>query len=238
QNLDPDLAAKMTWLDTFGVDSEYDYDPFWQECVTLRVAVTAHMAGHWGTRTSISNYSHNHIGLFASGGEALSKSLFFAGVTRRFPKLSFAFLEGGVSWAASLFADLVSHWQKRNIQAVDSYDPRHLDSKRVLGLLREHAPRGWDKWLNGSLAELSPDLFRLLGWEAFDRATPRDEWERCALKRAEEIIELFVPRFYFGCEGEEAALTWALKGTGLPFGARLRALYGSDIGHWDVPNMA
>jgi len=42
------LARVMTWLDTFGVDSELDYDPFWRRCVELGVSPTAHMraCGH------------------------------------------------------------------------------------------------------------------------------------------------------------------------------------------------
>ena len=31
-------------------------------------------------------------------GEAVCKALFMGGVTRRFPALKFAFLEGGVGW--------------------------------------------------------------------------------------------------------------------------------------------
>ena len=45
----------------------------------------------WGSRTSISNYMYNHIGHFATAGEALCKALFMSGVTRRFPILKFAF---------------------------------------------------------------------------------------------------------------------------------------------------
>jgi hypothetical protein len=52
------LARVMTWLDTFGIDSELDYDPFWARCVALGVSPTAHMAGLWGTRTSVSSYVH------------------------------------------------------------------------------------------------------------------------------------------------------------------------------------
>ena len=55
----------------------------------------------WGSRTSISNYVYNHIGHFAAAGEAMCKSLFLGGVTRRFPDLKFLFLEGGVGWARS-----------------------------------------------------------------------------------------------------------------------------------------
>ena len=44
-------------------------------------------------------------------------------MTRRFPDLNFAFLEGGVAWAAALYADLIGHWEKRNLAALR----RHLD---------------------------------------------------------------------------------------------------------------
>ena len=29
----------------------------------------------------------------------------------------------------------------------------------------------------------------------------------------------------------------AFRGKGLPFGVKLNAVFGSDIGHWDVPEM-
>ena len=63
---------------------------------------------------SVSNYVYNHIGGLATSHESLGKSLFLGGVTRRFPALRFGFLEGGVAWACSLYADLLGHWSKRN----------------------------------------------------------------------------------------------------------------------------
>ena len=56
--------------------------------------------------------------MLAAGQQALAKSLFLGGVTRRFPSLNFAFLEGGVAWAAALLADIVGHWEKRNPAAL------------------------------------------------------------------------------------------------------------------------
>jgi predicted TIM-barrel fold metal-dependent hydrolase len=91
----PELAREAYWLDFFGIDSQYDYDPFWAKCVELKVNPTLHTAGMgWSSRRSISNYTFNHIGHFASASEALAKSLFLGGVTRRFPTLKFAFIEG------------------------------------------------------------------------------------------------------------------------------------------------
>jgi hypothetical protein len=48
---------------------------------------------------------------------------------------------------------------------------------------------------------------------------------------------LFVPHFYFGCEADDALNATAFNTKLNPFGARLRAIFSSDIGHWDVPDM-
>ena len=104
---DPELAKYAQWIDMYGIDSAYDYDPVWQQCLDLGVGVSFHSGSiGWGSRMSISNYMYNHLGHLAEGHHALAKSLFMGGVTRRFPDLPFAFLEGGVAWAVALYADL------------------------------------------------------------------------------------------------------------------------------------
>ena len=83
----PEAARYAFRLDTYGIDSEYDYDPVWARCQELGVAATFHSPGEgWGSRTSISSFVYNHIGHFAAAGEATAKSLFMGGVTRRFPE--------------------------------------------------------------------------------------------------------------------------------------------------------
>ena len=64
-----------------------------------------------------------------------------------------------------------------------------------------------------------------------------DEWAACGIERAEDIRDLFVSRFYFGCEADDPMNTAAFNTRVNPFGARLNALFGSDISHWDVPDM-
>ena len=129
------IAGNQFRLDTFGLDSEYDYDPLWAKCIELGVAPLSH-SSHLHTRPSrsVSNYVYNHIGALAASHESLAKSLFFGGVTRRFPGLRFGFLEGGVAWAASLYADLLGHWSKRNCVNILELDPDRLDVERVDGL--------------------------------------------------------------------------------------------------------
>ena len=122
------VRRQAFYADTFGVDSPLDYDPFWQRCVDLGIAPAAHSgANGWDGHRSHTNYMFNHLGFFATASEALCRSLFLGGVTRRFPSLRFAFLEGGVAWACSLFADLIGHWEKRNPEALENYNPANLD---------------------------------------------------------------------------------------------------------------
>ena len=131
----PAAAPHVTRPDLFGIDSQYDYDPVWARCRELGVAPLFHLKER---RTSISSYVYNHIGAFAAGNEAVCKALFLGGVTRRFPDVNFGFLEGGVAWACSLFADLISHWEKRGAHAIDLLDPNHVDVDAVLAFVERY----------------------------------------------------------------------------------------------------
>jgi hypothetical protein len=46
-----------------------------------------------------------------------------------------------------------------------------------------------------------------------------------------------VKPFYFGCEADDRSNAWAFNRGVNPFGSRLNAIFGSDIGHFDVPDM-
>jgi len=222
-----------SWLDFFGIDSEYDYDPVWAKCVELGVAPSFHSAGMgWGSRVSISNYMYNHIGHFASAAEALAKSLFLGGVTRRFPSLRFAFLECGVAWACALYSDLIGHWQKRNGDAVLNYDPTRLDRELFASLCERYGGRVME---NGRLEQ----AVKGAGIATDSREDPSalDEYARCEISKKEDIRDLYVPNFFFGCEADDPTNAWAFDSRRLPFGVRLNAIFSSDIGHWDVPDM-
>jgi hypothetical protein len=65
-----------------------------------------------------------------------------------------------------------------------------------------------------------------------------DDYFRCGIERPEDIRDRFVPRFYFGCEADDPVNAWAFHRGANPLGARLNALFSSDIGHFDVPDMA
>jgi len=224
----PQLAHLVTYQDTFGLDSPYDYDPFWAKCVELGVAPTSHSGpiGR-GSRRSVSRHQYNQLGGFAEGGEALLKALWFGGVTRRFPTLNVGFLEGGVGWACSTFMRTIDHWKKRNATAIGTLDPARLDQALFAKLIDQHGHeriRAYrDAIVRDSLWAPHPDQL--------------DDWRECRVETAEQLAELFVPRFYFGCEGDDKMSAVAFDTRMNPFGSRLRATFGSDIGHFDVVDM-
>ena len=47
----------------------------------------------------------------------------------------------------------------------------------------------------------------------------------------------FSIRFFFGCEGGDPLTGWAFDAKRNPFGARLNPIFGSDLGHFDLPAM-
>jgi hypothetical protein len=59
----------------------------------------------------------------------------------------------------------------------------------------------------------------------------------CQITKKQDWTDLFVTPFYFGCEADDKANAWAFKQGANPFNARLNAIFGSDIGHFDVPDM-
>ena len=52
-----------------------------------------------------------------------------------------------------------------------------------------------------------------------------------------DIRDLFVPNFYFGCEADDPVTSSAFDSKRNPFKAKLNVVFGSDIGHFDVPDM-
>jgi predicted TIM-barrel fold metal-dependent hydrolase len=229
----PEAARLVEWYDTIGIDSPHDYDPVWQKCRELKVAPSFHNgARSILLRNSPSNFCYNHIGHFASAGHAVAKSLFFGGVTRRFPDLNFAFLEGGVGWACMLYADLIGHWEKRNRKALESTNPANLDRAALL--------RYAEKYGREAMVEA---VRRGEGLEGDSNSTQTggiedlDDYFRCKIGGKQDIRELFVPRFYFGCEADDPVNAWAFNRNANPMQARLNALFSSDIGHFDVPDM-
>ena len=223
---DPEVARYAFWLDQFGLDSAYDYDPVWTRAQELGVSIAFH-SGFIGMTPyrSPSSYVFNHLSMLAEGQQSLAKSLFLGGVTRRFPGLNFVFLEGGVAWAAALYSDIVGHWEKRNLGALRAnLDPALIDRALMIEML-------------GRYAAAAPRLDPALTARPREPEDMLDEWAACGIEKASDIKALFTERFYFGCEADDPLTSMAFNTGVNPFGAELKAMMGSDIAHWDVPDM-
>jgi predicted TIM-barrel fold metal-dependent hydrolase len=216
-------------VDGLGLDSDYDYDPFWRRCIELGVSPANHAPSiGMGTHNSISNFQFNHIGNHATAKTYTTKSLWMSGVTHRFPEIAFGMLEGGVGWACSLFADFVEHWEKRNSETIAALDPDNLDPAVMTEMFETY---GDDI--------VGRDATEVIKWIQSVEPRPEvlDEFAAMGLTTKASIAQSFVPHFYFGCEADDRMVAVAFNERINPFGAKLRAMFSSDIAHWDVSDM-
>jgi hypothetical protein len=163
--------------------------------------------------------------MLAEGQQSLAKSLFLGGVTRRFPEMNFAFLEGGVAWAAALYCDIVGHWEKRNLAALRAnLDPALIDRDLMVRMIGRFAPDARRLPAGATRRPVEPE--GLL-----------DEWAACEIERVDDIRSLFAERFWFGCEADDPMTSLAFNRSVIPFGSDLQVMLGSDIAHWDLPDV-
>ena len=177
------------------------------------------------------NFTYSHIGHFAAAGHATAKAIFLGGVTRRFPELRFAFLEGGVGWASQLFGDLIEQWERRSAKALERMHPDRLDRAKLMSLVEKY---GYDD-IAAALRERGglpdPEQAYLTG-----NIENIDDFSACKITKKEDWVELYAKPYFFGCEADDRMNATAF-GRNNPFGAKLNAIFSSDIGHFDVIDM-
>jgi hypothetical protein len=226
----PDYDELAFRFDTYAIDSEFDYDRVWAKCVELKIVPGVHTPSNGlGFRRSQSNYVYNHIGSFANSCEAIAKSLLIGGVFHRFPDFKIAALEGGVGWAASMYADFLGHWEKRNGKVIEELNPARLDAELLGSLVDKYGSdrvRSKRDQVLHSVLNPGPPPAAL------------DEFAACPFDTPEEVRDLFVSHIYIGCEADDPINALAFNSRINPFGARFRVLFGSDISHWDVPDVS
>lgn len=227
------------YIDPFVLDSEYDYDPLWAKFIERGIAVTTHADSiGWDARRSPTNFTYNHIGHFAAGCHAFTKALVIGGVLHRFPKLKFAMLEGGAGWACNLLIDLIGHWEKRTPSALmQDTRPTNLDLKELEGLFREH---GGARYTDEKIQELLACVSMGAPYVSLEDATAResaewiDDFGGNSIESADQLREQFCSQLFFGCESDDLSTAWAFDPHG---NHRLKTLFSSDIGHFDVVEM-
>jgi predicted TIM-barrel fold metal-dependent hydrolase len=214
-------------LDHFGIDSEFDYDPFWQACVDLQVAPAVHSSVQYHDLSrSTSSYVYNHMDGISKCHEALAKSLLLGGVPHRFPDLRIGFLEGGVAWASMLYTSFLGHWEKRRGGEIEHLDPSRLDVAQLMELVDRYGDVGSHR-----------DAVE--AWFSAPAARPEqlDEFAATGVVEATDLKAQFDRSFFMGCEADDPLIPWAFAETINPYGARLHAMFGSDVSHWDVVDM-
>ena len=135
-----------------------------------------------------------------------------------------------MAWACETYAGLIGRWRKRNGNSVRELDPKTVDEARLRQLVQQYGNGAAREKIRGALDFFSmghtpPPPGELDDFSALEVDTP------------EALADLFTQNFYFGCEADEPMNVWAFRSDVNPLGARLKAIFGSDIAHWDVPNM-
>jgi predicted TIM-barrel fold metal-dependent hydrolase len=230
----PHLAQYSMVPTTPAMDVGDSYDPVWAKCVELGVAPSCHNSfrGRGSTHGSPTNYVFNSLGSFGQGSEYFCRSLFFGGVPNRYPTLKFAFLEGGSGWAAQMYNTMFEYWEKRNPESLaKNLDPARLD----VDLLVEMFEKYGNDYLTPERIKNSPHQTE--SSQLFVKPEELDDFGASGVTKPEDIRDIFRDNFYFGCEADDR-LNGAAFDTKLNhYGLQLNAILGSDIGHWDVPDM-
>src|SRR5262249_33564654 len=110
-------------------------------------------------------------------------------------------------------------------------DPSKLDRKMLRQLVEKY---GYE--------EIAAELDRRDGWPAKEEdnltggVPALDDYYLCEITRKQDWIDLFVTPYFFGCEADDRMNAVAFSKFN-PFSAKIQAIYSSDIGHFDVPDM-
>jgi len=175
----------------------------------------------------------SHVGHFAESNHAFARGVFLGGVVRRFPSLNFGFMEGGVSWACQMCADMIEHWEKRRRAGLQ--DPRATDLAELRRLIDRYGDPGLKRNADaivGSLDAFRPEV------SVEELSLPEhvaDDFEASGVGSKDDIRAVFSGNFYFGCEADDRATLWAFDPR---MGVRLRPVFSSDFTHFDVPDFA
>jgi predicted TIM-barrel fold metal-dependent hydrolase len=227
--------AKYTMAPTSpAIDVGDSFDPVWAKCVELGVAPSCHNAfrGRGSTHGSPSNYVFNSLGSFGQGGEYFCRALFFGGVPHRFPSLKFSFLEGGAGWGSQLYNTMFEYWGKRNLDALKlNLDPAKLD----VDLLVEMFEKWGNEYLTPERIRKSPH--QSVNSNLFVPPEEVNDFLPTGVTKPEDIRDIFERNFYFGSEADDRMTAVAFDEKLNHYGLKLNAILGSDIGHWDVPDM-
>ena len=125
-----------------------------------------------------------------------------------------------------MVCDLISHWEKRGPEGLQAYDPARFEPEYFESLL--------------AAADDPLDLPPGFGKTMQKYTSTKDvvyDFEAAGITGPKDILEQIHRSYWFGCEADDPLVRLAFDGA-LPEGATLNAIFSSDVGHWDVPDMA
>ena len=150
----------------------------------------------------------------------------------RFPTLKFAFLEGGTGWASQLFNSLFEYWEKRSLEALSkNLDPAKLNVDLLVEMFKEYG----NEYLTPERIRGNPH--HPVSSQLFVPPEEVDDFTPAGIEGPEDICRIFNDNFYFGSEADDRMTAVGFDTKLNHYGLKLKAILGSDIGHWDVPDM-
>ena len=120
----------------------------------------------------------------------------------------------------------------KSLKGLEEVDPRNIDSGVLLDLAEKYGGEAFTAALKRQGGQFFPGEEKLTGGIA-----NLDDYSACEISQKRDWRDLFVTPFYFGCEADDPSNVWAFNARANPLGARLNAIFSSDIGHFDVPDM-
>src|SRR5262249_61817121 len=115
-------------------------------------------------------------------------------------------------------ADILSHWSKRNRDAITHYDPRALDRVRMEQLVAEYGSRAFTDRL-----DRLPETLGFLS-DPDENSETIDEFASSGIHSPEEVRRIFAEQYFFGCEADDPMNALAFDTRRNPYGARLSAV--------------
>jgi hypothetical protein len=64
-----------------------------------------------------------------------------------------------------------------------------------------------------------------------------DDFAAAGIESVQDIEKRWVDSFFFGSESDDRTVAHAFNAKANPLGVKINAIYSSDVGHWDVPDL-
>ena len=222
------------WVDTLGHGSLYDYDPLWARCAELGVAPSFHGVGYgWGSRVSATELrAQPPRELRGRAGGCVSFPRDGWGPAP-FPRAALRVSRGRRGLGRPALRRSPGSLREAQHRRGRDVRPPPLRPRRVRASCSTSSPPAGSPIdavgtrRNAAKAKAAPP-HDTLGFDDFAEALLTDPTQ---------IVDIFTRQFSFGCEADDPLNALAFDRKLLPHGARLNAMFASDIGHWDVPDM-